>query len=258
MRIEMLKILLGFFFSFLLALVSVTTFIYSKESGFLSALPSLFISSLLGYFSWIRFKNRRVELDLKSKKSHIVKIKEKTKKELLHEAMHKTIEVKYLGGTGYGLREAEIYAFGLMNEKIRFVSNDSEAIDIDFTDISTFEVGGLGTTTTNAGISGGGFGIEGFIKGAVTAAVINAATTKSATNTLLRITSRVGEVFLHTSTAEPEELRMILSPLSVSISKKTGRTTVSFADELSKLNELLKSGVISEIDFENAKNKLLK
>lgn len=256
----MLKIALGFFFSLIFAAQAVLTTIYAvmKGTSIIESLPFWLISVVLGYFSWVRVKNKRIESATQKMQVDANLKRAAAKRQLLGNIKHKDVEMQYLGGAGYGLEQLGTYSLGVFEEKIRFVSSDIEALDIAFADITEFEVGGTGTTTTNAGVSGGGFGIEGFIKGAVAAAVINAATTKSSTNTFLKITSNKGEIFMHTAMCEPAELQMILSPLSVNIANRIGRAeSVSVADELSKLNDLLKSGVITESDFLNAKNKIL-
>lgn len=222
-----------------------------SEMGFL--LPMLLLAFVFGYFSWIRLQNWRILKD----RTEAAKKSQDVTKELLYESKHKYLKFKYLGGYGYEFNQGELYSFGVFGDKLRFISVNNEVVDIRYSDAISFEIGGTGTTTTSAGVSGGGFGVEGFIKGAVTAAVINAATTKSSTNTLLKITSKNGELFLHTSMCEPEELRMMLSPLSISISNRKEKSTVSVADELAKLNGLMKDGVITEEDFQSAKNKLL-
>lgn len=256
----MLKIAFGFFFSLIFAAQAVLTTIYAvmKGTSIIESLPFWLLSLVLGYFSWVRVKNRRIESETQKMQIDTARKKEAAKRQLLGNVNHKDVEVQYLGGAGYRLEQLGTYSLGVYDEKIRLISSEIEAIDIEFADINEFEVGGAGTTTTNAGVSGGGFGIEGFIKGALTAAVINAATTRSRTNTFLKITSKKGELFLHTAMCEPEELRMLLSPLSINIANRLSNSEVaSVADELLKLNDLMKSGVITEGDFQNAKKKIL-
>jgi len=256
----MIKIALGFIFALIFAAQAILTTIYAVMNGtsIVESLPFWLLSMVLGYFSWVRVKNRRIESDTVKMQNDANQKKETAKRQLLGDINHKVMEVQYLGGAGYSLEQLGTYSLGVYDEKLRLISSNIEALDIEYSDINEFEVGGSGTTTTNAGVSGGGFGIEGFIKGAVAAAVINAATTKSSTNTFLKITSNRGEIFLHTAMCEPAELRMILSPLSVNIANRIGKTrSVSVADELSKLNDLVKSGVITEDDFLSAKNKIL-
>lgn len=254
----MIKIAIGFIVAAFLgigALIGVVSGLVNGVdiSNMSAVIPMLLFSIVIGYFSWIRLKNWRL---LKGR-AEVISKKESETKDYIRDAMHKGLQFKYLGGSGYKMGQSELYLAGIYTDKVRFVSTKYDLIDIDYSIINSFEIGGAGTTTTNAGISGGGFGLEGFIKGAVTAAVINAATTKSTTNTLLKITSKNGEIFLHTSMCEPQELQMILSPLSISLSNRSEKSTASVADELAKLNDLVKAGVITEEDFNNAKIKLI-
>lgn len=257
----MITVALGIFFAVVFGMGAINSAIRIVGSGSFDLMPSLMsmtISILISYFTWVRIKNIRKLAKLEKDKKQQLFRKEDQRKELLNGSSNKELQVKYLGGAGYKLTPEELYYFGVMDSKIRFISAANEVLDVEFADIISYEVGGVGTTTTNAGVTGGGFGIEGFIKGAVTAAVINAATTKSSTNTFLKMTSKKGELFLHTAMCEPAELRMILSPLSIKIANRINEVaSVSVADELSKLNDLVKSGVITDSDFSNAKNKLL-
>ena len=140
------------------------------------------------------------------------------------------------------------------------ISNGS-TFDIPISLIHEIEVGGPGTVTTNVGVSGGGFGLEGFLKGAVTAAVINAATTKSSTNTFARILSTEGEIYLHTSSKEPAALKIVFSPVVVQIANRSRKSNANaqatVAQEIEKLHKLKQEGLLDEAEFKAAKNKLL-
>ena len=136
-----------------------------------------------------------------------------------------------------------------------------QRIETPFNEIIELEISGPGTVTTNAGISGGGFGLEGFLQGAVAATVINAATTKSSTNTFIRLLSSTGEIYLHTTEIEPAALKMKLSPVFVNLAnrskKATGNSGGSIAEEIERLQKLMKDGVLSQEEFDSAKKKII-
>lgn len=254
----MIKSVIGLILAFLFGIKTITELVNFNLDHIGSILGFGILTLLLAGFSISGLKESSDKAEKEAEEQARKDKAASERKELLADAVSKELQVKYLGGTGYGLVQGENYYLALLNNSIILLDDDNTEKSVAFADINSFEVGGPGTTTTNAGISGGGFGIEGFIKGAVTAAVINAATTKSNTNTFLKITSNKGEIFLHTAMCEPAELRMILSPLSINITNRIGKAgNVSVADELSKLNDLVKSGVITENDFLNAKNKIL-
>ena len=142
------------------------------------------------------------------------------------------------------------------------LSVSGASIDIPFTEIHEIEISGPGTTTNNAGISGGGFGLEGFVKGAVTAALINAATTKSSTNTFARMLTTTGELYLHTSQVEPAQLKIKMSQVFVYLANKARNTSGSniqgaVAEEITKLHKLKQDGLIDDDEYKAAKSKLL-
>lgn len=186
-----------------------------------------------------------------------------TSKTIMTEAQNLGIECSYLGGSGYFFHESEKVRLFVVADAIRIALSVSGAsIDIPFTEIHEIEISGPGTTTNNAGISGGGFGLEGFVKGAVTAALINAATTKSSTNTFARMLTITGELYLHTSQAEPAQLKIKMSQVFVYLANKT-RTTSSnsvhgaVAEEITKLHKLKQDGLIDDDEYKAAKSKLL-
>ena len=178
---------------------------------------------------------------------------------------HKPITCTYLGGSGLQINaNTEVLLTRLSDSIVFTVSGSAEKHVIPYNRLSALEISGPGTETTDAGISGGGFGIEGFLKGVVVAATINAITKKSTTNTFLRILGMDAEAYFHTANIEPSDLRILLSAAVVAIEAhkkhalQNGGTTQSIADEISKLNQMLRDGVIDAEEFSVAKKQLLR
>ena len=166
----------------------------------------------------------------------------------------------YLGGSGNTFERNAQITIGQCKDGIYLgclSSLEHKIISIDT--ITLLEISGEGTVTTNAGVVGGGFGVEGFIKGAIVAEVLNAATTKSSTNTFLRIMTTDSELYFHTSEREPAHLQILFSKVFVHINAEKTRKTNStgISDELVKLHSLLKDGVLTQAEFETAKRNLL-
>jgi hypothetical protein len=140
--------------------------------------------------------------DEKKKKQELMQ-RTMVERQVMNDSKSDHFECTYLGGSGYQLVQDEKLFLALAEDCLRLTRiSDRVKFDIPFSNIHGIEVSGPGTVTTNAGVSGGGFGLEGFLKGAVAAAVINAATTKTSTNTFTRILSVEGEIYLHTSTKD--------------------------------------------------------
>ncbi len=174
---------------------------------------------------------------------------------------HKPLACTYLGGSGSPmLQNAEVLLTRLSDSLIFTNSGTVDRYAIPFGKIYSVEVSGPGTQTTNAGISGGGFGVEGFLQGVAVAATLNALTSRSSTNTFLRILSEDAEIYLHSSATEPTQLRMLLSPVVVAIEKhKNGQRSrpSSLSDEIARLESMHKSGILNIEEFEAAKRKIL-
>jgi hypothetical protein len=170
----------------------------------------------------------------------------------------------YVGVSGNELQEKNKVLIGCGSEYLYIGNVDKfESETIPFAKINLFEISGAGTVTTNAGVVGGGFGVEGFIKGAVVAEILNKSTTRSTTNTFIRVMTGTSEMYFHTSEREPAQLQIIFSKVFVMLNSAkntnvsaTAKTT-SISDELTKLHGLFKEGVLTQDEFDSAKRNLL-
>ena len=175
----------------------------------------------------------------------------------------KSISAKNVGGSGYPLSQGQEISFGINTSSIIIIKiNDSlDVIDIPFEEINEVEVSGPGTVATDAGMSGGGFGLEGFIQGAAAAALINAATTRKTTNTFMRIMTATGEIYIHTSEIEPDALKIKFSPVFVYLKNKANQqfkiAGSSIAEEIERLQKLFKDGILTQEEFDAAKKKVI-
>ncbi|MFM7007883.1 MAG: SHOCT domain-containing protein [Betaproteobacteria bacterium] len=228
------------------------------SENILSIIGYCSVTLLLIAFSWNSYKEAAEATDNAIEKNRIEKETKEQRKKLTINSTSDEIIVRYLGGSGYEIPLNSNNYLAIMQDELKFISVSNEVNSIKFQNVTSFEIGGPGKTTTNAGITGGGFGIEGFIKGEITAAVINKITESSSVNTLFKILTKEGELYFHTSACEPDQLRMMLSPLAVQIANRSTNSGIGIADELGKLNNLLVSGAITKEDFDIAKNKLLK
>jgi hypothetical protein len=109
-----------------------------------------------------------------------------------------------------------------MNELVLSSPIGQVEVRIPFGNLRAIEITGPGTITTNAGIVGGGFGLEGALKGMLVASVINTMTSKTTTNTFVRIASKGSEVHLHITARDTRQLRLDLSPAFVAIESLRG------------------------------------
>lgn len=93
----------------------------------------------------------------------------------------------------------------------------AEIASIDYSDVDFLDISGQGkvTTTKDAGIIGGGFGLKGAVEGMAIAGAINAMTRRTTTtiDTVVDLKAGEREVLMHTNTFEPATLRVLLAPV---------------------------------------------
>ena len=175
----------------------------------------------------------------------------------------KSIGAKNVGGSGYPLSQGQQVNFGINESSIIIIKikDTMDVLEIPFEEVSEVEISGPGTVATNAGIVGGGFGLEGFIKGAVAAAIINAATTRKTTNTFIRVMTATGEIYIHTSEIDPDALKIKMSPVFVYLKNKSNQqlriSSSSISEEIERLQKLLQDGILSQEELDAAKKKVL-
>jgi hypothetical protein len=131
----------------------------------------------------------------------------------------------------------------------------------DYGEIEDVEIGGPGLVKTGGSFVGGGFGARGALEGMALAAVLNALTTRTSIKTILRVQAKESELFLLYTRSTPQQLRMELSrPLAVIRAAKpaTPQAPSSSVSELSRLAEMLQTGLITREEFDHFKAELMR
>jgi hypothetical protein len=142
--------------------------------------------------------------------------------------------------------------------------DDGVALRLDYSELDAVSVGGPGlqTRTTDAGIVGGGFGVKAFLKGATAAALVNAATrrTEYLLATTLTIAGAGYELHLLTQAVTPfvldGELAAARTVIRASKDARAGRPH-DLAGQIRELAELHSSGVLTDEEFELAKQRVI-
>jgi hypothetical protein len=117
----------------------------------------------------------------------------------------------YLGGVGYPLEPRTRCDLIFTDDGMNVVAPFAGVIvEEPYPSIVALEITG-NVTTTGGGFIGGGFGL-GAVEGMAIATVLNSLTTKTNVNTVIQVQTASGELFLHTSSAAAEPLRVSLSP----------------------------------------------
>ncbi|SFM21915.1 SHOCT domain-containing protein [Halopseudomonas yangmingensis] len=172
------------------------------------------------------------------------------------------LKVVVQGGSGWEQLSGKSLVLSLATDILYLTDLDElQEYLIPYDSITDLGISGPGTLTKGGGAMGGGFGVEGFLAGAAAATIINMLTTHTTTKTIVRISSNRQELFLLSSTKDPEEMRQYLSPIYTRLPPAdsrpylTGKSNV--VQELINLNELRQSGVINEDEFAALKGRLL-
>lgn len=136
------------------------------------------------------------------------------------------IEATCVGSTApeFPQREQYFMTCGKTDLVCRSVKSNQE-VRIGYSEIEKIEILGSGIHKTDAGVIGGGFGIEGFIKGAALAAAINTITTKVHNNTFLHVKLGQNEILFHIAKQEPIHLRRLLGQAFDVINSKVTPTS---------------------------------
>jgi hypothetical protein len=164
------------------------------------------------------------------------------------------LKFSVVGGSGWDFCADECYTLMVTASCLKFTCADPQKeIAILFDDLTAVEISG-GSQTTNMGLVGGGFGLEGAVAGIAFAGIVNALTTTTVTNTYVRLASRESEVFIHTVQLDSAPLRLILSPAIVRMEAgKLPVPRISIASQIEQLHQLLKAGALTEQEFSRVK-----
>jgi hypothetical protein len=138
--------------------------------------------------------------------------------------------VAYLGGyvPESPIKPGSIYDVLFLEDRL-VVSAHGQAkalTEVHYSQVEDLEIGGPGLVKTGGRFIGGGFGVTGAVEGMAIAAVLNALTTRTSVQTIVRIQGSNCELFLLHTSLTPEQLRIALSrPLAVIRSARATRAT---------------------------------
>jgi hypothetical protein len=126
----------------------------------------------------------------------------------------------FLGGYNSPLDQGSRTDVLLDDEGLQFFHTGSvlePQFVIPFAALRGIGISGPGEKTTDAGVIGGGFGLEGIVLGVALATLVNAVTRKTTINTFMRIEWNRGEAFFHYDKLPPELVRIMLSRAFVAL-----------------------------------------
>jgi len=142
--------------------------------------------------------------------------------------------------------------------------------EVQYSEVEDFEIGGPGLVKSGGGFIGGGIGVGRAVEGMAIAAVLNAMTTRTSVQTVVRIQAIGCELFLLHTSLTPEQLRIQMSrPLAAIRSARATKATEGIqhgapdkspspVEELTSLADLLEKGLLTREEFDLMKSRLLR
>jgi hypothetical protein len=170
-------------------------------------------------------------------------------------------ECQYQGGHGYELTVGREYGLVFGDDAVRIPLSPLEPIA--YTDILGLEIGGPGATTQGGGFLGGGFGVQGFLQGAVLATAMNSATTRTSISTYVGIRGTHGEAIFHHTIATPGQVTIALSAVFGRLRELQAPTIAPTqnddpAERIERLADMLDRGLITTDEFHALKADILR
>ena len=164
-----------------------------------------------------------------------------------------------IGGSGYEIQVKSVCSVSCTPTDVRLgIGGRDDVIVIPYTRLSAVELSGR-AETSGGGFVGGGFGPTGAVEGMVVASVLNSLSRKTTINTVLRIASHDGEIFLHHGAMTPATMRNEFSPLFTRFEAAQASTSSEHivADDptaqLERLTRLRDAGALTEDEFQAAR-----
>jgi hypothetical protein len=131
---------------------------------------------------------------------------------------------------------------------------------VPYTDAKALEFSGPGEVKKGGKFFGGGFGVVGAVEGMIAASVLNALTSQSSIQTIIRFEATEFEAFFFHSQTTPDKLRISLSQ-AVSRTARTVAASATVASDpiadLERLARLHDQGALSDEEFAALKAKLI-
>jgi hypothetical protein len=167
-----------------------------------------------------------------------------------------------IGGNGYDIPVKSVCSVNCTPTDVRIViAGLHDALALPYEALTAVELSG-GAQTSGGGFIGGGFGATGAIEGMAIASVLNALSRKTTINTVLRVATGQGELFLHHGSVTPAIMRNTLSPLFTRFeaSRATPVARAPAEDPTTQLERLVRlrdAGALSEDEFQAARTPLV-
>jgi hypothetical protein len=167
-----------------------------------------------------------------------------------------------IGGNGYDIPVKSVCSVNCTPTDVRIViAGQHDGLAIPYEALTALELSG-GAQTSGGRFMGGGFGATAAIEGMVIASVLNSLSRKTTINTVLRVATGQGELFLHHGSVTPATMRNTFSPLFTRFEASRVATVARApaddpASQLERLTRLRDAGALTEAEFQAARTPLV-
>ena len=210
----------------------------------------------------------RHQVQLTKSVTHGQEVESKAKAELASLGLLTSLRgCVFLGGYGHNeaLKPGLMFDLYFTTEGLVVTSHATSMPKIrsPYAEVLAIELSGPGRVTKGGGFIGGGFGLTGAVEGMIVASVLNALTTKTSIQSILRWEAETLEAFFFTSEATPGDLRIKMSPVLGRVKPRPiveATPTLPEADVVSQLERLAtlrQQGAIDDDEFAELKRKIL-
>lgn len=167
----------------------------------------------------------------------------------------------FVGGHGVGLEPGEWVTLAIDDDELRIVSGEPAVVTFPYSQLRGIELGGPGRVVEEGGFVGGGFGVSGFLIGALAAGLLNSLSHREHIESVIGIQSREAEVFLSSGKQTPDQMRLELSRAFVRAAEGAGADHQLGAEEIGAairtLAKLRADGLVTDAEFEQKRRELL-
>jgi hypothetical protein len=168
--------------------------------------------------------------------------------------------VQYLEGDAPGLSLKDQYWLAFGSNTFAVHTHETRILECAWDDVLSVQLSGSGYVSRNAGVVGGGFGLEGAAIGAAAAAVLNCVTTQTTLESLITVETVPWEAYFAFLHVPPSDVVPWLAPWRSRqrlLAAKGSHEPQDLVARLQALGDMRVSGLLSEAEFATAKSALL-
>jgi len=165
-----------------------------------------------------------------------------------------------LDGAGWAPPIGEIVSIEISDAELILSVTSSKKFSVSFSDLSNISIMGY-SSTTSAGITGGGFGVKGAAEGILAATIINSLTSRTKEWVIVNVSGKTGSVRLLIADSQEMPVKKLFRKVQDGLVQSANQHVIepkdSIASSLERVISLFEKGLLTEDEFKAAKAKIL-